>query len=93
MEDGSNGCRRCEKVAVAEADGTISFTFAIGDVEGATSEAGCEVSKSKYSVDKLRNYRCRKMRRVVNSSSTVVSTVRAHVKTVLQRPRRWDVSA
>jgi len=39
MEDGSNGCRRCEKEAVAEADGTISFTFAIGDVEGATSEA------------------------------------------------------
>ena len=38
MEDGSNGCRRCEKEAVAEADGTISFTFAIGDVEGATNE-------------------------------------------------------
>ena len=30
---------------------------------------------------------------MVNSLLTVVSTVRAHVKTVLQRPRRWDVSA
>lgn len=43
-ENGLNSCRRCEKVAVIEGDGQVKYTFAIGNVEGATSEeeANCQ---------------------------------------------------